>query len=75
MAIAAEPLSPSGLPLAADWAAVSIAAALETRVNASTGIASTAVAIAVAITNNNIAAAAADNKNNDNDDIRTHPAP
>jgi hypothetical protein len=47
MAIAAEPLSPSGPPSAADWAAISIAAALETSVTASAVVASTAVAVAV----------------------------
>ena len=39
MAIAAEPLLPSGPPLAADWAAVSIAAVSETRVTAAAIIA------------------------------------
>ncbi len=48
MAITAEPLSPSGPPSAADWAAVSVAAALETSVTASAVIASAAVTIAVA---------------------------
>ncbi len=48
MVIAAEPLSPSGPPLAADWAAISIAAALETSATASAVVASTTVAIAVA---------------------------
>jgi hypothetical protein len=43
MAIAAEPSLPSGLLSAADWAAVSIAAALETRVTAATVVASAAV--------------------------------
>jgi hypothetical protein len=50
MAIAAEPLLPSGPPLAADWAAVSIAAALETKVTAATVVA--AAAIAISVTNN-----------------------
>jgi hypothetical protein len=45
MAITAKPSSPSGLPLAADWAAVTIAAASETRVNAANVVASTAVAV------------------------------
>ncbi len=44
MAIAAEPSSPSGLPSATDWAAVSIAAASETSVTASVVVASAAVA-------------------------------
>ncbi len=48
MAIAAEPLSPSGPPSAADWAAVSVAAASETSVTASAVVASAAIAIAVA---------------------------
>jgi hypothetical protein len=48
MAIAAEPSSPSGPPLAADWAAVSIAAALETSITTSAIVASAAVAVAVA---------------------------
>ena len=48
MAIAAEPSLPSGPPLAADWVAISVAEALETRVNASAVVASAAVAIAVA---------------------------
>jgi hypothetical protein len=47
MAIAAKLSSPSGPPSAADWAAVSIAAALETRVDATVVIASAAVAIAI----------------------------
>jgi hypothetical protein len=47
MVIAAEPLSPSGPPLAADWAAISIPAALETSVTASAVVASAAIAIAV----------------------------
>ncbi len=38
MAIAAEPSSPSRPPSVADWAAVSIAAALETRVTAAAAI-------------------------------------
>jgi hypothetical protein len=50
MAIAAEPLSPSGLPSAADWAAISIAAALETIVTTSAVVASADVPVAV--TNN-----------------------
>jgi hypothetical protein len=45
MAIAAKPLSPSGSTSAADWAAVSVAAALETRVDAAAVIASAAVTI------------------------------
>ncbi len=53
MAIAAEPLSPSGLPSAADWAAVSVAAASETSVIASAIVASAAVAIAIAVANDN----------------------
>jgi hypothetical protein len=52
MAIAAEPSSPSGLPLAADWVAISIAAALETSVTTSAVVASAAVAVAVAINDN-----------------------
>jgi hypothetical protein len=48
MAIAAEPSLPSGLPSATDWAAASIAAALETSVNASAVVASAAIAAAVA---------------------------
>jgi hypothetical protein len=48
MAIAAEPLSPSGPPSAADLAAISISAALETSVTASAVVASAAIAIAVA---------------------------
>ncbi len=51
MAITAKPLPPSSPPLAADWAAISVAAALETRVDAATVVAS--AAIAVAVTNNN----------------------
>jgi hypothetical protein len=47
MAIAAEPSSPSGPPLATDWVAVSIAAALETSVTASALVASATVTIAV----------------------------
>jgi hypothetical protein len=50
MAITAKPSSPSGPPSAADWAAVSAAAVLETRVDAATIIASAAVALAVAVT-------------------------
>jgi hypothetical protein len=52
MAIAADPLLPSGPPSAADWAAISIAAALKTSVTASTVIASAAIAVAVANNNN-----------------------
>ncbi len=52
MAIAAEPSSPSGPPLAADWAAISDAAALETSVTATAVIASAAVAVPVANNNN-----------------------
>ncbi len=73
MAIAAGPSSPSGPPSATDWAAVSIAAASETRVTAATVVASTA--IAVAVTNDDVAAAAADNEDNDNDDVWIHPLP
>jgi hypothetical protein len=47
MAITAEPLSPSGLPLAADWAAISIAAASETTVTTATVVASPATAMAI----------------------------
>jgi hypothetical protein len=47
MAIATKPSSPSGLPLAADWVAVSVTAALETRVDAVTVIASATVAVAI----------------------------
>ncbi len=43
MAIAAELSSPSGLPSAADWAAISVAAALEMRVDAAAVVASAAV--------------------------------
>ncbi len=43
MAIAAEPLLPSGPPSAADWAAVNIAAASEMRVNPATVVASAAI--------------------------------
>jgi hypothetical protein len=50
MEITAKPSLPSGPPSAADWVAISIATALETRVNAATIIASAAVAVAV--TNN-----------------------
>jgi hypothetical protein len=45
MAIAAKPLSPSGPPLAADWVAVSVAAALETRVDAAAVVASAAITV------------------------------
>ena len=48
MAIAAEPSSPSGLPSAADRAAVGGAAASETSVTASAVVASAAIAIAIA---------------------------
>jgi hypothetical protein len=48
MAIAAEPSLPSSLPSVADWAAVSVAAALETSITASTVVASAAIAVAVA---------------------------
>ncbi len=51
MAIAAEQSSPSGPPLAADWAALSIAAASETRVPATAIVASATIAVAIAITN------------------------
>jgi hypothetical protein len=47
MAIAAEPSSPSGLPSAVDWAAVSVAAALETSITTAAIVASAAVAIAI----------------------------
>ncbi len=47
MAIAAEPSSPSGPPSAADWAAISVAAALETSITAAAVVASAALAIAV----------------------------
>jgi hypothetical protein len=47
MAITAEPSLPSGPPSAADWAAVSVAAAMETSVTASAVIASAPIAIAV----------------------------
>ena len=50
MAIATESLSPTGLPLAADWSAVGVAAASETRV--------TATAAAAAATANSISTAA-----------------
>jgi hypothetical protein len=53
MAIAAKLLSPSGPPSAAEWAAVSIAAASETRVNAAAVVASATVAVAIPITNDN----------------------
>ncbi len=49
MAIAAKPSSPSGPPSAADWAAISVVAALEKRVDAAAVVASAAIAI----TNNN----------------------
>jgi hypothetical protein len=45
MAIAAKPSSPSGPPSAADWAAISVAAASETRVGAAAVVASAAIAI------------------------------
>jgi hypothetical protein len=48
MAIAAEPSSPSSPSLATDWAAISVAAALETSVTASAVIASATIAVAVA---------------------------
>jgi hypothetical protein len=48
MAIAAELTSPSGPPSAADWAAVSIAAALETSITAFAAVVSAAVAVTVA---------------------------
>jgi hypothetical protein len=48
MAIAAEPSSPSIPPSAADWVAVSVAAALETSVTTSPIVASAAIAVAVA---------------------------
>ncbi len=48
MAIAAEPSSPCGPPSAADWAAVSVAAASETSITASAVVASAAIAVAVA---------------------------
>jgi hypothetical protein len=48
MAIAAELSLPSSPPLATDWAAVSVAAALETSNTTSTIVASAAVALTVA---------------------------
>jgi hypothetical protein len=75
MAIAAEPSSPSGPPSAADWAAVSVAAASETRVTAAAAAAVASAAVAVAVTNDDVAAAAADNEDDDNDDVRIHPPP
>jgi hypothetical protein len=45
MVIAAKPLLPSGSPSAADWAAVSIAAASERRVGAATIVTSAAIAV------------------------------
>jgi hypothetical protein len=45
MAIAAKLLLPSGPPSAADWAAISVAAASETKVDAAAVIASAAVAV------------------------------
>ena len=48
MTIAAEPLSPFCPPSSADWAAISVAAALETSVTASAIVASAVVAITVA---------------------------
>jgi hypothetical protein len=71
MAIDAEPSLPSGLPLAADWAAISVAAASEMRVTTAAVVASAAVPIA----NNNIAATAADNEDDNNNDVRIHPPP
>jgi hypothetical protein len=47
MVIAAEPLLPSGPPSAADWMAISIAAALEMRVTAATVVISAAIAVTV----------------------------
>jgi hypothetical protein len=73
MKVAAELLSPSGLPLAADWATVSIAAAPETRVDAAAVVASTAVTVAIA--NNNVATTTADNEDDDNEDVPIHPPP
>jgi hypothetical protein len=54
MAIAAEPSSPSGPLSAADWAAVSVAAASETSVTASAVVASAAVTVAVANDDNHL---------------------
>jgi hypothetical protein len=51
MAIAAKPSLPSGLLPAADWAAISVAAASEMRVIAAAVVAS--AAIPVAVTNDN----------------------
>jgi hypothetical protein len=48
MAIATEPSSPSSPQSAADWAAISVAAASETSVTASAVVASAAIAITVA---------------------------
>ncbi len=45
MAIVAKPSLPSGPPSAADWAAVSVAAESETRVDAAAIVASAAVAV------------------------------
>ena len=45
MVIAAESLSPTGLPSAADWVAVGIAAASETSVTATAIVASAAVVV------------------------------
>ncbi len=73
MVIAAEPPSPFCLSSAADWAAVSVAAASEMRVTA-TAVAA-AAAVALAVTNNDIAAAAVDNEDNDNNDVQIHPPP
>jgi hypothetical protein len=73
MAIAAEPLLPSGPPSVADWVAISVAVASETRVTAATLVAS--AAIAAAITNNDVATTATDNEENDNNNVRIHPPP
>jgi hypothetical protein len=48
MEIAAEPMSPSGSPSAADWVAISITAVSETSITTSAVVASAAIAIALA---------------------------
>jgi hypothetical protein len=48
MVIATEPSSPSSPLLAADWVAISVAAALETSVTASAIVAAAAITVAVA---------------------------
>ena len=45
MAIAPESLLPTGLPLAADWVAVGVTAALEMIVTAAAAVASAAIAV------------------------------